>query len=143
MDKEDARRLPAQEQHQLRKQVIRAFKRSGNRRLVSEETGLSYGRVCLLVQRYAAGGAEALKSKARGRRVGDQRRLSPAQEMQIRQRICEKRPEQLKMDFALWSRGAVLTLIQQELGIRLSVRAVGDYLKRWGFTPLKADSARL
>lgn len=137
MDKEDARRLPAQEQYQLRKQAIRSFNRSGNRRLVSEETGLSYGRVCTLVQRYEEGGAQALKPKSRGRRIGDKRSLSEEQEMKIRQLICEKRPEQLKMDFALWSRGAVLELIQRELGITLSVRAVGDYLKRWGFTPQK------
>ena len=26
-------------------------------------------------------------------------------------------------------------LIERDLGIKLSVRAVGDYLARWGFTP--------
>lgn len=137
MDKEDARRLPAQEQHQLRKQAIRSFKRSGNRRRVSQETGLSYIAVCEIVKRYEAGGAEALKPKTRGRRAGDHRSLSAEQEQQIRKLICEKRPEQMKMDFALWSRPAVLELIERECGIRLSVRAVGNYLKRWGFTPQK------
>lgn len=137
MDKEDARRLPAQEQHQLRKQAIRSFKRSGNRRLVSQETGLSYVSVCEIVKRYQAGGVDALKPKTRGRRTGEQRSLSAEQETMIRNLICEKRPEQLKMDFALWSRPAVLELITQECGIALSVRAVGNYLQRWGFTPQK------
>lgn len=41
------------------------------------------------------------------------------------------------MDFALWSRAAVMQLIDREYGIRLSVRGVGNYLKRWGFTPHK------
>lgn len=41
------------------------------------------------------------------------------------------------MPFALWSRPAVLELIERECGVRLSVRAVGDYLARWGFTPQK------
>ncbi len=40
------------------------------------------------------------------------------------------------MDFAL-SRGAVRQHIDQELGLKLSIRAVGNYLARWGFTPQK------
>jgi hypothetical protein len=41
------------------------------------------------------------------------------------------------MDFALWSRGAVRQHIELSLGIKLSIRAVGNYLARWGFTPQK------
>ncbi len=41
------------------------------------------------------------------------------------------------MDFALWTRAAVMALIKQELAIELPVRTVGEYLKRWGFTPQK------
>ncbi|RFC35695.1 MAG: Winged helix-turn helix [Candidatus Nitrotoga sp. LAW] len=41
------------------------------------------------------------------------------------------------MEFALWNRTAVMQLIERECGIRLSVRGVGNYLKRWGFTPQK------
>ncbi len=49
----------------------------------------------------------------------------------------QKRPEQLKLDFALWTRAAVMLLIERECGIRLPVRSVGEYLKRWAFTPQK------
>ena len=41
------------------------------------------------------------------------------------------------MEFALWTRGPVMQFIEQEYGVKLSVRAIGDYLKRWGFTPQK------
>ena len=41
------------------------------------------------------------------------------------------------MEFALWNRAAVTQLIERECGIKLSVRGVGNYLKRWGFTPQK------
>ena len=51
--------------------------------------------------------------------------------------IQEKRPEQLKMDFALWTRAAVMILIERECSVKMGVRAVGKYLKRWGFTPQK------
>lgn len=63
--------------------------------------------------------------------------LSEAQEATVRQIICDKRPEQLKMEFALWDRAAVAQLIERECGISLSVRGVGNYLERWGFTPQK------
>ena len=63
--------------------------------------------------------------------------LSAAQEDTIQRMIIDKRPEQLKMDFHLWSRAAVGQLIEQEFGIKLQVRSIGKYLTRWGFTPQK------
>jgi transposase len=77
----------------------------------------------------------------RNRGVG--RILSQAQEGSIQRTIIDKRPEQLKMDFFFWSRAAVGLLIEQEYDIKLHVRSVGKYLKRWGFTPPKADQACL
>ena len=41
------------------------------------------------------------------------RALSAEPEAQIRTLICEKRPEQLKMQFALYTRGAVMPLIER------------------------------
>jgi transposase len=63
--------------------------------------------------------------------------LSDEQERLIQRAIIDKRPEQLKLDFYLWSRSAVAQLIEQECGLTLSERTVGKYLKRWGFTPQK------
>jgi transposase len=64
-------------------------------------------------------------------------RSAAEQEEQIQRLISDKCPEQLKLDFALWTRAAVMLLIERECGIRLAVRSVGEYLKRWGFTPQK------
>ena len=100
-------------------------------------TGLAWPTVRKVIDRYEAEGAASLKPKTRGRSPGDGRSLTAEQEAQIRRLICEKRPAQLKMDFALWTRGAVMELIARECGISLKIRAVGNYLKRWGFTPQK------
>lgn len=127
-------------QYELRKQVIRAWKRGRNRKQISREIGLSYPAVCNIVNRYRASeasGVTALAPARRGRRAVEDRSLSAEQETLIQRLICEKRPEQLKMEFALWSRAAVMQLIERECGITLSVRGVGNYLKRWGFTPQK------
>ena len=77
------------------------------------------------------------RTKERGKKAADRRGLTADQEARIRKLICDKRPEQLKMDFALWNRGAVSDLIERECGLKLTMRAVGNYLKRWGMTPQK------
>ena len=86
---------------------------------------------------YEQGGIAALKPSVRGKKPGTGRSLSAEQEQALQRIICDKRPEQLKMDFALWSRPAVMQLIEREYGIKLHVRSVGKYLTRWGFTPQK------
>ena len=53
----------------------------------------------------------------------------------MRKLICDKRPEQMKMPFALWTREAVRQLILERSGVGLAVRSVGGYLDRWGFSP--------
>ncbi|MBK7564487.1 MAG: IS630 family transposase [Propionivibrio sp.] len=42
-----------------------------------------------------------------------------------------------ELPYALWSRVAVAELIADPFGLRLPVRTMGTYLKRWGFTPQK------
>jgi transposase len=137
MDTEDARRLTPAEQHERRRQVIRAYKRGVNKRQISRDVGLSYTGTCRVIDRYEAGGMTALAPRKRGRRIGAKRTLSGEQEAHIRQLICDQRPEQLKMEFALWSRIAVRQLILDEYDIDVPVRTVGKYLGRWGFTPQK------
>ena len=51
--------------------------------------------------------------------------------------IQDRTPDQLKLNFALWTRQAVSELIEAVYGVRLTVRNTGKYLKRWGFTPQK------
>ena len=104
---------------------------------IVEQTGLSWAAVNAALRLYGLGGAAALKPKVRGKKMGTGRHLSAEQELEIQRTICDRRPEQLKMDFALWSRPAVKQLIERSYGLALSVRAVGNYLARWGFTPQK------
>ena len=137
MDKEDGRKQSLGELHERRKQVIRLYKKGHRVMQIVELTGLSWPAVRAAIDLYEAGGTAALKPKARGKEDGEGRSLAPSQEDKIRKLICDKRPEQLKMDFALWTRAAVMLLIERECAIKLSVRAVGNYLKRWGFTPQK------
>jgi transposase len=137
MDKEDARYQKLEQLHERRKQVVRLHRKGQGVMAIVGMTGLSYPAVRLAIDLYEEGGYAALKPTPRGRTSGEGRMLTAEQEEAIRRTICDKRPEQLKMEFALWNRAAVMQLIERECGIKLSVRGVGNYLKRWGFTPQK------
>jgi transposase len=137
MEKEDARKQSREVLHERRKQVIRLYRKAMPVMQIVEHTGLSWSAVNAAIVAYLSKGAEGLKPGARGKKEGSGRTLSQEQERVVRQIICDKRPEQLKMEFALWNRAAVMQLIERECGIKLSVRGVGNYLKRWGFTPQK------
>ena len=87
--------------------------------------------------RYERGGQEALPGDRTGRPIGSGRRLDGKQERQIQELIETKSPQELEITSALWTRQAVQELIKQQVGIRLPIRTVGEYLRRWGFTPQK------
>jgi len=63
--------------------------------------------------------------------------LSADQEKEVQKVVREKCPDQLKFPFALWTRKAVLQLIKHLYSIDMPIRTVGEYLKRWGYTPQK------
>ena len=137
MEKESARNQTLGQLHERRKQVVRLYKQGIKIMQIVTMTGLSYPTVRAAIDLFEAGGWSAIRPALRGRARGDGRVLSKAQEDAIQRMIIDKRPEQLKMDFHLWSRAAVGKLIEQELGIKLQVRSIGKYLTRWGFTPQK------
>lgn len=137
MEKESARSQTLEQLHERRKQVVRLHKQGTKIMQIVTMTGLSYPTVRSAIDRFEAGGWGAIRPAARGRSRGDGRTLSSAQEDTVQRMIIDKRPEQLKMDFSLWSRAAVGQLIEQEFGIKLQVRSIGKYLTRWGFTPQK------
>ena len=87
--------------------------------------------------RYDRGGREALPGDRTGRPMGSGRLLDREQEQGIRQAIETKTPQELEIPSARWTRQAVRESIHQQIGIRLPIRTVGEYLRRWGFTPQK------
>src|SRR5574337_1296657 len=137
MEKEDARYQTLEQLHERRKQVVRLHRKRIKVMQIVTMTGLSYPTVRRTIDLFETGGWAAIRPALRGRDRGDGRVLSLAQEQTIQRLIIDTRPEQLKMDFSLWSRAAVGQLIEQEFGIALQVRTIGKYLTRWGFTPQK------
>lgn len=137
METTDMRSLSREARHERRVQVIRLRKAGKTYEEIAEQLGLSRTGVFNICSRHAAEGAAALKDKVGGRKFGEKRLLTAPQENAMRKFIQDKTPDQLKLPYALWTRAAVAQLIQERIGVKLAVRTIGKYLKRWGFTPQK------
>ena len=123
--------------YERRKLIVNLYRNGMKVMAITKVVGMSWNAVRKTIDLYEAEGMKALKPKKRGRPTGTARTLTPEQEKQVQRDIRDKRPEQMKMDFALWTREAVLVYIREHFGIKMPVRTVGEYLKRWGFTPQK------
>jgi len=137
MEKVDARKHSQEVQRELRKQVIRMRKQGMGNRVTAEALGVSERHASNTWQNYIKEGKKAMDLGKRGRRHGEQRTLSSEQEKELKNLIIDKTPEQLKLPFALWTRNAVRQWIKERYGIDMPIRTVGEYLKRWRFTPKK------
>ena len=130
-EKIDARSLPREVLEEKRRQAHQLRERGMTRAEIGEIVGVHADTV----GRWLKLSSRQLKVNRGGRKKGEGRCLTQAQEDRLRKLITDKAPDQLKLNYALWTRKAVMELIEQETGIRMPIRTVGEYLKRWGFTP--------
>lgn len=133
----DRRNSPIPVLKELRQRVV-AMKKEGHTHTaiarllkIGESTSRKYWRL------YREAGEPGLELGRRGRPAGQNRRLTSRQEKAIQKIVTDKTPDQLKMPFALWTRAAVGELIEKRYDMKLPIRTLGGYLKRWGFTPQK------
>lgn len=134
MGKEDLRKLSPEALHEKRKQVVRLKQQGYSGKEIETITLVQTGQISKIWRNFCKEGAKGLKPKARGRKKGEEKLLSLEQEHAIRKLIIDKTPDQLKFNFALWTRQAVSELVMHLYGINLSLRCVTNYLKGWGFT---------
>ena len=137
MEKQDARKLKRETLEHMRKQAVRMKKQGMKQKDIAKCLGVREATVCKWLQLFEKGGAVTLKVKKQGRPNGVGKTLIPEQEAELKKLIIDKTPDQLKLAFALWTRQAVQVVIKQRFNITMPIRTVGEYLKRWGFTPQK------
>jgi transposase len=135
MPKRDARTLGSEAQWELRRRAVNLKRDGYTHDQIAELLDVSEVASRKWWKQYKQGGLRALKPGKRGRREGMCRTLSRDQELEIRKLITDRTPEQLKMPFALWTRQAVQEVIARKCKVTMPIRSVGEYLRRWGFTP--------
>jgi len=133
----DARKLSSEAQQHNRNQAIRMFKKGQNRRVIADNLDVHYGTVCNWIRRFEKDGESGLELGKRGRRSGEDRKLTLAQETKLKQIITDKFPDQMKLPFALWTSAVIQELVWNLWNVRIARRTISTYLKRWGFTPQK------
>src|SRR4051812_7996633 len=135
MQERDGRSIPDVALEVLRERAV-AMHEAGNTQLaIATALGVHKNTVHRWLKSWRVAGAGALKAKKRGRRHEAKRLLDAEQAGAVQQLMTEHGPDQLDLPWALWSREAVRDLAQARFGVRLALRTVSDYLRRWGFTP--------
>jgi transposase len=138
LKKPDRRTASTDVRLELRRQMLWLREQGKTHVEIAAITGYTRSYVSTMLKRMEQAPELAASMSRGGRPVGSLRALSAKEERRAQQLICGKCPDQLQMPFALWTRLAIRELIRREFGIRLSIRGVGEYLARWGYTPQKA-----
>jgi len=133
----DARQLSDEVLEALRLRALRGIEFGLHETEVAEVLGVARETVCRWWTAYRSGDLDALPGDRIGRPPGSGRFLSDEQASQIRSLIDNNTPEKLGIASALWTRRAVGELIRNEFHIELAERTVGEYLRRWNYTPKK------
>ena len=134
MKKIDARKLPSEALEHIRRKAFVLRQREYTWTHIAVDVGVHVGTVLKWTRRAGFNGVDAVvKGGQRGQRHGSGRTLTPAE--QLRLKIIGSNPAQLKLEFALWNRRAVMLAIKELFGIDMPIRTVGEYRRRWGFTP--------
>jgi len=132
MPSHDARSLSAEALEDLRRRAVAAVESGVSRSEVARLFGVSRKTVGAWVTAYQEMGDDALRPKRRGRKPGEQLALSPAQQASTLRTIVDGTPDSHGMPHWLWTRQAVVELVNRDFRILLSPATVWKYLVRWG-----------
>jgi transposase len=131
----DTRSLSDEVRQALRLRAVAAREAGFAADTVAAILGVRPESVSRWFRAYQRGGIEALPGDRTGRPLGSGRLLSAEQEARLEAVIVGSTPAGEGIPSGLWTRQAVRQLIRQEFGLRLPIRTVGEYLRRWGLTP--------
>lgn len=135
MEKEDFRTIDDTIRSSYRKKAFALINKGVKKGDIAILFGVNKNTVSNWCKQYESTGS--FKSKKKGVKSEDKKLLSIAQEKLIQLMIVDKMPDQLKLDYALWTRKAVKELVEREFKVVLAINTMGDYLRKWGFTPQK------
>ena len=129
----DLRKMNRDELFRLRKQVVHLKEKGCSGREIERLTHVRVNRVSEIWHKYLDDGAGGLKPSAPGRKTGEKTLLTPARETEIKRLLIEKTPDELNMPYSLWTRQIASDFIKREYGVRLSLRCMTNYFRKWGF----------
>lgn len=134
----DARQLSDPVLEALRLRALHGCEIGFQETVLADLLGLSRETVCRWWSAYRRGGLDAIPQDRTGRPLGSGRTLDETQAAHLQAKLKDHHPDDWGIAAPLWTRHAVRDLIRNECGIDMPIRTVGEYLKRWGYSPKKA-----
>lgn len=132
MRENDGRKLDHVTLEALRLRAVDQVQAGKDPREVSRILGLHEHTVYGWVATAREQGRQALRAKPI---PGRPPKLTEAQRARVAELVASKNPDQLQLDFTLWTRDLVQRLIWTEFGVRMSNSAVGRMLHKLGLSP--------
>lgn len=136
MDKRDNRNLTQTELTLLRRLAVAAVLKGEKQCRVAELFGVSQQTLSVWMKEYREFGEASLVYERRGCKAGNGK-LTAEQGSALAELMVEKLPDQLGLSYFLWTRGAVVELIEKQHGVQVTEQCAGEYLRKWDMTPQK------
>ena len=131
----DGRTLDHKTLEHLRTTAVRRVIEDGEApSAVMESMGLCRTSIYRWLRRYQDAGLEALVEKIA---QGPEPKLNDRQRQQVKRWIVGRDPRQYGLDYGLWTRRIVQSLIEKKFGLALGLTAVGRLLASLEITPQK------
>ena len=131
MRKDDARKLDRKTQEALRIRAVKKIRDGESPEVVAQAIGVNRTTVYDWLAKHRDGGISALKErKAPGRAP----KLDGKKIKWLFDVLTLKNPQQLKFEYALWTREMIQKIIKDKYSIKLSLPSIGRLLAQLGFT---------
>ncbi len=132
MKRIDGRMRSPKDQLEVRANYVQLRNDGMGNQEAAKKAGINETRASTIWQLHINGGDIATELKPRGRKKGVPCKLTVEQEKEVKKYLIWNTPDQLGLDFHLWSREAIRQVIMEKFDLEIPLRTVTDYLKRWG-----------
>jgi len=131
MRKDDGRKLNRSTQEAIRIRAVNQVRSGENPEVVAKVLGINRSTIYDWLAKHREGGLSALKKRLAPGRTP---KLDGKKMKWVFELITLKNPQQLKFEFALWTREMIQHSIKKKFGIKLSLSSIGRLLAQLGFT---------
>jgi len=113
----DFRTVDSKTRTAIRKRALQQIQQGVKKKVVALNYGVNVNTITSWVKRYDSKGSKGLVDNKRGVKSEEKKLLSSGQEKDVQKMILDTMPDQLKLPYSLWTRKAVMELIEREFGV--------------------------
>ena len=128
------RKLSSGELKQVRRQVIQLKEMGKTGKEIEEIIGVQQNRESEIWSAYQRKGEAALEVNKGGRAEGEGRILLPGEEIEIRETVVNRKPEEFGLPGQLWTLKKVCEHVRKAYGKKMSDGCASDYMRRWSLS---------